>query len=121
MTSLTVNVERWEGTDMVFVRSRASDAPEANKDLLRFLDYNVFAGTCLPADFQVRAGALVTLMMHYPKRDVRLIELRAFRNGPLWTAEAQINEGDQIVYRRGVAANPVDALVDLAFDVQMLD
>ena len=118
MTSLTVNVERWEGTDMVFVRSRASDAPEANKDLLRFLDYNVFAGTCLPTDFQVRAGALVVLMLHFPLRTVSLIELRAFRNGPLWVADALIDDGDQKVVCRGVAANPVEALASLAVDIQ---
>jgi len=121
MASIIVNVERWNDTGMAFVRSRASDAPEADKDVIRPIDYGIFRDTCLPADYQLRAGALAALMMHYPKRDVLLIELRAFRNGPLWTAEAQINEGDQIVYRRGVAANPVDALVDLAFDVQMLD
>jgi len=121
MASLTVQVERWEGTDMAFVRSRASDAPEADKDVIRAIDYNVFLDTCLPADYQLRAGALVTLIMHYPKRDVLLIELRAFHNGPLWVAEAQIAEDSQVVYRRGTAANPVEALVDLAFDVQMLD
>ena len=118
MASLTVQVERWEGTDMCFVRSRASDAPEADKDVIRPIDYNVFAGTCLPADYQLRAGALAALMMHYPKRDVLLVELRAFRNGPLWTAEAQINEGDQKVVCRGVAATPVEALASLAIDIQ---
>jgi len=121
MASLTVQVERWEGTDMAFVRSRASDAPEADKDVIRPIDYDIFRDTCLPAEHQLRAGALAALMMHYPKRDVLLIELRAFRNGPLWVAEAQIAEDSQVVYRRGVGATPVNALIDLAFDVQMLD
>ena len=121
MVSHIIQVERWNDTGMAFVRSRASDAPEADKDVIRAIDYNVFAGTCLPADYQLRAGALVTLIMHYPERDVLLVELRAFRNGPLWVADAQIDDGDQVVYRRGTAANPVDALVALAFDVQVLD
>jgi len=118
MASLTVNVERWEGTDMVFVRSRASDAPEADKDVIRPIDYNVFESTCLPADYQLRAGALVTLIMHYPKRDVLLVELRAFRNGPLWVADALVDDGDQKVVCRGVAATPVEALASLAIDIQ---
>ena len=118
MTSLTVNVERWEGTDMVFVRSRASDAPEADKDVICAIDYNVFEGTCLPADYQLRAGALVTLIMHYTKRTVVLVELRAFRNGPLWVADALVDDGDQKVVCRGVAANPVEALTSLAIDIQ---
>jgi len=121
MASLTVNVERWEGTDMAFVRSRASDAPEADKDVLRSIDYRIYGGTCVPTDFQIRAGVLASLILHFPKRDVRIVELRAFRNDPLWTAEAQIAEDNQVIYRRGVGATPVDALVDLAFDVQMLD
>jgi hypothetical protein len=118
MASIIVNVERRNDTGMVFVRSRASNAPEADKDVIRAIDYNVFEGTCLPADYQLRAGALVTLMMHYPKRDVRLIELRAFRNGSLWVADALVDDGDQEVVCRGVAANPVEALASLAIDIQ---
>jgi hypothetical protein len=118
MASIIVNVERWNDTGMAFVRSRASDAPEADKDVIRAIDYNVFEGTCLPADYQLRAGALVTLMMHYPKREVRLIELRAFRNGPLWVADALVADGDQEVVCRGAAANPVEALASLAIDIQ---
>jgi len=117
MASITVNVERWEGTDMVFVRSRASDAPEADKDVIRTIDYNVFAGTCLPADYQLRAGALVVLMLHFPLRTVSFIELRAFRNGPLWVADALIDDGDQKLVCRGVAATPVEALASLAIDI----
>jgi len=57
-------------------------------------------------------------MMHYPKRDVRLIKLRAFRNGPLRVADALVDDGDQEVVCRGVAANPVEALASLAIDIQ---
>jgi len=118
MASLIVNVERWEGTDMAFVRSRASDAPEADKDVIRPIDYNVFEGTCLPADYQLRAGALASLILNFPKRDVQIVELRAFRNGPLWVADALVYDGDQKVVCRGVAATPVDALVALSVEVQ---
>jgi hypothetical protein len=49
------------------------------------------------------------------------IEIRWFDGVGVWVADALVDTGDQTVYRRGTAANPVDALVDLAFDVQMLD
>jgi len=105
---------------MCLVRSRVSGAPEADKDFIRPIDYNLFERTCVPADYRLRAGALVSLILHYPKRDVLLIELRAFDNGPLWMAEAQIDEcGEGDVYRRGVGATPVDALASLAVDVQL--
>jgi len=118
MASLTVQVERWHDTGMAFVRSRASDAPESDKDVLRTIDYNVFDGTCLPVEYRIRAGALVSLMLHFPKREVTLIELRAFVNGDLWIADALVETGDRSVRRRGVGATPVDALVALAADVQ---
>ena len=120
MASLTVQVERCKGTDMCLVRSRVSDAPETDKDVLRPIDYNLFERTCVPADYRLRAGALVALMLHFQKRDVLVVELRAFGNGPLWMAEAQIDEcGEGDVYRRGVGATPVDALASLAVDVQL--
>jgi len=122
MSSLIVNVERCKGTDMCLVRSRVSGAPEADKDFIRPIDYNLFERTCVPADYRLRAGALVSLMLHYPKRTVSLIELRAFDDGPLWMAEAQIDEEyeeEQDVYRRGVGATPVDALASLAIDIQL--
>ena len=106
---------------MAFVRSRAGDAPETEetyKDVLRSIDHNVCAGTLVPVEYQPRAGALISLIMHFPFREALLIELRRLESGALWIADAQIEEGDQIVYRRGVGATPVDALVALAFDIQ---
>jgi hypothetical protein len=121
MASLTVQVERWEGTDMAFVRSRASDAPEADKDVIRPIDYDIFRDTCLPADYQLRAGALTTLLFGFSKRTVLQVEIRWFDVVGVWVADALVDAGDQTMYRRGTAVNPVDALVDLAFDMQMLD
>jgi hypothetical protein len=121
MASIIVNVERWNDTGMAFVRSRASDAPEADKDVIRPIDYDIFRDTCLPADYQLRAGALTTLLFGFSERTVLRIEIRRFDGVGVWVADALVDTGDQTVYRRGTAANPVDALVDLAFDVQMLD
>jgi len=118
MSSYLVNIKLCKETGMCVVRSLAPNTPE--KDFVRPVDYNVFERTCIPSEYRLRAGALVSLILHYPKRDVLLIELRAFDNGPLWMAEAQIDEcGEGDVYRRGVGATPVDALASLAVDVQL--
>jgi len=49
------------------------------------------------------------------------VEIRWFDVVGVWVADALVDAGDQTMYRRGTAVNPVDALVDLAFDMQMLD
>ena len=116
MASLTINVERWEGTDMAFVRSRASDAPEM--DVLRCLDPNIFRDTFLPAEHQICAGALVSLLFGYSRRTVLSVEIRWFEGVGVWVADALVDDGDQVVYRRGTAATPVEALVALSVDIQ---
>jgi len=119
-SSSFVNIKLCKETGMCIIRSLAPNTPE--KDFVRPVDYNVFERTCIPSEYRLRAGALVSLMLHYPKRTVSLIELRAFDNGPLWMAEAQIDEEyeeGQDVYRRGVGATPVDALASLAIDIQL--
>ena len=119
MVSLIVQVERCKGTDMCLVRSRVSDAPETDKDVLRPINSSMFERTCVPAEYRLRAGAWVALMLYYPKREVLLIELRTFHNGPLWTADALVDDGDKEVVCRGVGATPVDALASLAIDIQL--
>ena len=116
MASLTVNVERWEGTDMVFVRSRASDAPDM--DVIRCLDRDLFRDTPIPPEHRVRAGALVALLFGYSQRKVLTVEIRWFEGVGVWVADALIDNGDQTVYRRGTASTPVEALIALSVEIQ---
>jgi len=118
MASLTVQVERWQGTDMAFVRVRDYGAAEADKDVIRPIDRRIFEGTCIPAEHQFRAGALTTLLFGFSVRTVLQVELRWFDGVGVWVADALVDDGDQIVYRRGTAATPVEALVALSVEVQ---
>jgi hypothetical protein len=116
MTSLIVQVERWNDTGWAFIRVSNSDDPETN--VIRCIDYNIFRETPIPAECRVRAGALVTLMFGFSRRTVLQVELRWFSGVGVWVADALVDDGDQVVYRRGTAATPVDALVALSVDIQ---
>jgi hypothetical protein len=119
MASHIIQVERWNETGWAFLRVRDGDAPEMN--VIRCIDYNIFRDTPIPAEYRIRAGALTTLLFGFSKRTVLQVEIRWFDVVGVWVADALVDAGDQTMYRRGTAVNPVDALVDLAFDVQMLD
>jgi len=121
MASRIIQVERWKGTDMAFVRSRASDAPEMDEtyqDVLRSIDCNLLRGTCVPAEYRIRASALVALLFGFSNRTVLQVEIRWFEGVGVWVADALVDDGDQVEYRRGTAATPVDALVALSVEVQ---
>jgi len=115
MASNTIHIERWKETSMAFIRIRGS---ANDKDIIRPIDYSILADTRVPAEQQLRAGALVALLFGFSERTVRGVEIKRFDDIDRWTADAQIDDGDQVVYRRGVGVTPVEALVDLAFDVQ---
>jgi len=119
MASHIIQVERWNETGWAFLRVRDGDAPETN--VIRCIDYNIFRDTPIPAEYRIRAGALTTLLFGFSERTVLRIEIRRFDGVGVWVADALVDTGDQTMYRRGTAVNPVDALVDLAFDVQVLD
>jgi hypothetical protein len=119
MASHIIQVERWNETGWAFLRVRDGDAPETN--VIRCIDYNIFRDAPIPAEHRIRAGALTTLLFGFLERTVLQVEIRWFDGVGVWVVDALVDNGDQTVYRRGTAANPVDALVDLAFDVQMLD
>jgi hypothetical protein len=116
MASHIIQIERWSGTDMAFIRVSNSDAPETN--VIRCIDYNIFRETPIPAECRVRAGALVTLMFGFSQRTVLQVELRWFSGVGVWVADALIDDGDQTVYRRGTAAALIEALVALSVDIQ---
>ena len=116
MVSHIIQVERWNETGWAFLRVRDGDAPETN--VIRCIDYNIFRDTPIPAEYRIRAGALTTLLFGFSERTVLRIEIRRFDGVGVWVADALIDDGDQTVYRRGTAANPVEALVALSVDVQ---
>ena len=116
MTSHIIQIERWHDTGMAFLRVRDGDAPETN--VIRCIDYNIFRDTPIPTEHQVRAGALTTLLFGFSERTVLQVEIRWFEGVGVWVADALVDNGDQTVYRRGTAANPVEALVALSVDVQ---
>jgi hypothetical protein len=116
MVSHITQVERWNETGWAFLRVRDGDAPETN--VIRCIDYNIFRDTPIPAEYRIRAGALTTLLFGFSERTVLRIEIRRFDGVGVWVADALIDDGDQTVYRRGTAANPVEALVALSVDVQ---
>jgi hypothetical protein len=116
MTSHIIQIERWHDTGMAFLRTRNSNAPDM--DVIRCLDRDLFRDTPIPPEHRVRAGALVALLFGYSRRKVLTVEIRRFEGVGVWVADALIDDGDQVVYRRGTASNPVDALVVLAVDIQ---
>jgi len=116
MTPHIIQVERWHDTGMAFLRVRDGDAPETN--VIRCIDYSIFRDTPIPAEHRVRAGALVALLFGYSQRTVLQVEIRRFEGVGVWVADALVDDGDQVVYRRGTAATPVEALVALSVDVQ---
>jgi hypothetical protein len=115
MTS-RVQIERWNDVGWAFLRVRDGDAPETN--VIRCIDPNIFRETPIPVEQCVRAGALVTLMFGFSQRTVLHVELRWFDGVGVWVADALVDDGDQVVYRRGTGATSVDALVALAVDIQ---
>jgi hypothetical protein len=116
MTSLIVQVERWNETGWAFIRVRDGDAPETN--VIRCIDNHIFRETPIPAECRVRAGALVTLMFGFSQRTVLQVELRWFSGVGVWVVDAIVDDGDQTVYRRGTAAALIEALVALSVDIQ---
>ena len=116
MASHIVQVERWNETGWAFLRTRNSDAPDM--DVIRRLDRDLFRDTPIPPEHQVRAGALVALLFGYSRRKALTVEIRRFDGVGVWVADALVDDGDQIVYRRGTAANPVEALVALSVEIQ---
>jgi hypothetical protein len=71
MTSLIVQVERWNETGWAFIRvQRFGDAPETN--VIRCIDPNhIFRETPIPAECRIRAGALtLRLLFGYSQRTV---------------------------------------------------
>jgi len=115
MASYSIQIERWKETSMAFIRIRGS---ANDKDIIRPIDYNILADARVPAGQQLRAGALVVMLFEFSARTVLVVEIKRFDDIDQWAADAQIDDGEQIVYRRGVGVTPVEALVDLAFDVQ---
>jgi len=116
MASHIIQVERWNETGWAFLRTRNSNAPDM--DVIRCLDRDLFRDTPIPPEHRVRAGALVALLFGYSRRKVLTVEIRRFEGVGVCVADALIDDGDQVVYRRGTASNPVDALVVLAVDIQ---
>jgi hypothetical protein len=116
MASHIIQIERWSGTDMAFIRVRDGDAPETN--VIRCIDNHIFRETPIPPEYRIRAGALTALLFGYSQRTVLQIEIRWFDGVGVWVVDALIDDGDQTVYRRGTAAAPVEALVALSVDIQ---
>ena len=116
MVSRTIQIRRWNESQMAFIEMHGVSM--LDKTLIRPVDYNILVDTCIPAEQQLRAGALVAMLFGFSEREVRVVRIRRFDDLDVWASDAQIDDGDQVVYRRGVGATPIEALVDLAFDVQ---
>jgi len=135
MASIIIQIERWQGTDMAFIRTRVYGAPETDetyKDVLRSIDHDVLRGTCVPVEYQPHAGALISLMFKFSERVVSVIEVRYLDYTNFWVAAAQIDpagdppgepsdEGDGMVHRQGIGETLIDALVDLSYDIQQYE
>jgi len=118
MTGHTVQVERWDDTGWAFLRTRSGDEPAMSDSVLRVIDSNIFRDTPIPPEYRVRAGALVALLLGYSQRAVLQVEIRWFEGVGVWVADALVDDGDQVVYRRGTDSSPVGALVALSVDIQ---
>ena len=112
----SVTVERFkEGSDLVRVVSRSEKSPATNKDLILPLNYEMLIGTHIPDQFQHQLGALIAPMF----RNSNIVDVEIWQiGGGNWIADALVETGDRRHLRRGEGATPVDAFVNLLWDIQ---
>jgi len=112
----SVTVERFkEGSDLVRVVSRSEKSPATNKDIIRPVNYEMLIGTHIPDRFQHQLGALVAPM--FRNSNVVDVEFWQIENGD-WIADALVETGDRRRLNRGEGATPVEAFVNLIWDIQ---
>jgi len=111
-----VKIERYKDySELVVVDSRNSEAPATDKLCYRPLNYEMLIGTHVPEQFWHRLGALVALLL----RDQNVIDVEIWTtDGDAWIADALVAFGDNRRLRRGEGATPVDAFVNLLWDIQ---
>ena len=113
---VSIKIERFkEYSELMRVVSRSENTPATNKDIIRPLNYELFIGSHLPEPDWHRLGALVVAIF----RSFAVVDVEIWQtDAGIWVADALVDDGDQEVVCRGVAANPVEALASLAIDIQ---
>ena len=111
-----VKIERYKNySDLVVVTSRDSEAPATDKIIVRALKYELLDGSHVPEQFWHRLGALVALLL----RDQNVIDVEIWTtDGDAWIADALVAFGDARRMRRGEGDTPVEAFVNLIWDIQ---
>jgi len=110
----SIKVERYKG-DLMSVVSRSSASPATDKTLLRDLNYEILVGTHIPNQDWHRLGALVVLLFN----DHRVVDVEIWQNDfGVWIADSVVASGRGHRLRRGEGATPVEAFIELIYDIQ---
>jgi hypothetical protein len=112
----SVKVERFkEYSDLVRVVSRSEKSPATNKDLIQPLNYELLVGSHLPEpDWHLLGALLVALFRNSGVVDVEIWQTDA----GLWIADSLINFGSGRRLRKGEGETPLEAMINLIYDIQ---
>jgi len=112
---ISVKIKRLEDKELAYIDSLCEAAPATNKYLQRPINYEMLVGTHIPNPFQHRLGALVALLL----KDPAVVDVAIWQNDAGdWIADAFVEVGRGHCLRRGEAANPITAFVNLIYEIQ---
>jgi len=112
----SVKIERYKDyEELVRVLSHSEAAPATNKDLLQPLHYSLLIGTHVPEQYQNHLGALIVLLFKDPK----VVDVSVWQNDfGVWFADSVIETGRGHRLRQGKGATPIEAFIELVYDIQ---
>jgi len=112
----SVKVERFKDCEeLVRVLSRSEACPATNKDIIRPLNYELFIGSHLPEPDWHRLGALVVALF----RSFAVVDVEIWQtNAGTWVADALVDFGDRRRLRKGEGETPLQAMIELVYDIQ---
>jgi len=113
---ISVRVERFkEYSELMRVVSRSEKTPATNKDIVRPLNYELLIGSHLPEPDWHRLGALVVAIF----RGFAVVDVEVWQNDfGVWIADSVVATGRGHRLRRGEGATPVEAFIELIYDIQ---
>ena len=113
---VSVKIERFkEYSELVRVVSRSEKTPATNKDIIRPLNYELLVGTHVPEPDWHRLGALVVALF----RSFAVVDAEIWQTDiGLWVADALVDFGDRRRLRKGEGETPLQAMIELVYDIQ---
>jgi len=112
----SVKVERFKDCEeLVRVLSRSEACPTTNKDRIVPLNYELLVGTHVPEPDWHRLGALVVALF----RSFAVVDVEVWQtDAGIWVADALIDFGDRRRLRKGEGDTPLQAVIELVYDIQ---